>query len=412
MSTEKAFQGVKVVDFCWGATGPTIAKYLGDHGAEVIRVESSKFVDANRLTAPYKDGMPGINRSFYPLNYHNNKYGLNINELTHPKGLELAKKIVAWADVFIESWIPGTMKRLGLGYEEIKQIKPDIIMLSTCNQGQTGPRATQRGYGTQLTAAAGYVHVTGWPDRSPVVPCGAYTDICAARQGAAALLAALDYRRRTGKGQHIDLSQLEAAIRFLSAEILDFTVNSRIVNRMGNRCSYAAPHGAYPCRGEDKWCVIAVFTDQEWQNFCQAIGSPTWTTEPKFSTLLGRKQNEDELDELVAKWTINSTAKEVMVKMQSSGVSAGVVQTAEDLHQDPQLKHRHFFWELTHTEIGKYQCMNHAFKLSKTPCELHRSAPCLGEHSEYVCTEILGISDEEFVNLDEAGVFRVQQKSA
>ena len=200
------------------------------------------------------------------------------------------------------------------------------------------------------------------------------------------------------------MSQYENGVHFMAPLILDYVVNQRVANRMGNRYPYAAPHGAYRCRGEDRWCAIAVFTDEEWQSFCKVIGNPAWTNDPKFSTLLARKENEEELDRLVEEWTINHSAEEVMSMMQAAGVAAGTVQTAEDLlEHDPQLKHRHFFWELEHPEIGKYRARRPPFMLSKSPCELRR-APLLGEHNEYVLKEILGMSDEEIAELVIEGV--------
>ena len=186
--------------------------------------------------------------------------------------------------------------------------------------------------------------------------------------------------------------------------ILDYAVNQQVASRMGNRLSHAAPHGAYRCRGEDRWCAIAVFTDEEWQSFSKVVGNPTLTNNPKFSTLPARKENEDELDRLVEEWTINHSPEEVMSLMQAAGVAAGVVATGEDLlEHDPQLKHRHFFQELDHLEIGKYHAAGPAFVLSKSPCGL-RSAPSLGEHSEYVLKEILGMSDKEVAELVIEGV--------
>ncbi len=295
------------------------------------------------------------------------------------------------------------MKRMGLGYEELKKIKPDIIMLSACMQGQTGPHANHPGLGNHLSALAGFNQITGWPDGEPK-GVGIYTDAIGPHYAISILLAALDYRRRTGKGQYIDLSQHEASVHFMTPLILDYVVNQRVANRIGNRHSGAAPHGAYRCRGEDRWCAIAVFTDEEWQNFGKVIGEAALTTDPKFNTLPARKENEDELDRLVEEWTINRSPEEVMSLMQAAGVAAGVVQTGEDLLvRDPQLKHRHFFWEFDHPEIGKHRIGGLSFMLSKSPFEVRR-APLLGEHNEYLLKEILGMSDEEIVELVIEGV--------
>ena len=310
-----------------------------------------------------------------------------------------------WADVVAENFSPGVMERLGLGYEELKRLKPDIIMLRSSNQGQTGPIARQPGLGTHLSALAGFLHLTGWPGRSPAPPQVAYTDYISQKFTTAILVAALDYRRRTGKGQLLDVSQLETGLQFLMPVILNQEVNNRESDREGNSCPYAAPHGAYRCKGDDRWCVIAVFTDDEWDAFCKVSGNLPWTKEPRFATIRGRKKNEEELNKLVEEWTIKYSAEEVMVKMQAAGVSAGVVKSPEDIYQDPQLKHRNLFWVLNHREMGDFPVLGQVSILSKTSAEGRMPAPCLGEHTAYVCSELLGISDEEFVQLASEGVF-------
>jgi benzylsuccinate CoA-transferase BbsF subunit len=317
--------------------------------------------------------------------------------------VEIARKIVALSDIVVENFAGGVMDRLGLGYEELKKVKPDIIMLSSCMMGQTGPNAWLGGVGPLLTALSGVPYITGWPDREPI-QIGPYTDFIAPIFNIVAILAALDYRRRTGKGMYLDMSQYENFIHFMSPILLDYEVNQRVAGRMGNRLSYAAPHGAYRCLGEDRWCAVAVFTDREWESFCQVIDNPPWTDDPRFSTLLSRKENEDELDRLVEDWTIRHSAEEVMDLMQTAGVRAGVVQTAEDmLEHDPHLKSRHFFWDLEHPEIATYRAMRPPYVLSKSPCEVRR-APLLSEHTGYVLKEVLGMSDEEIADLVIEGV--------
>jgi benzylsuccinate CoA-transferase BbsF subunit len=400
----RTLENIKIADFTWVVAGPLCVRYLADYGAQVVHVETGTRIDPIRYTPPYKDDIPGTNRSGYFHNYNSNKYGITLN-LRHPKALELAKKLILWADIVAENFNPGVMKPLGLGYEELKEIKPDIIMISLGSKGQTGPQARLPAFGAHLAALSGFTHITGWPDRDPPVIFGAYTDSIAGRFGAATLLAALDYRRRTGKGQYIDLSQSEAGIQFLMPPLLDYDVNGRILERKGNRHPSAAPHGAYRCKGEDRWCAIAVFTDQEWEAMRQVMGNPTWAEEDKFATLLGRKRNEEELDSLIEQWTINYSAEEVMNRLQQAGISAGVVETAEDLHSDPQLKHRHHFWVLEHREIGNSTYDSIGSQLSKTPAELHKAAHTLGEDNYYVYTQILGLSDAEFVELLGEGVF-------
>ncbi|MFC1978246.1 CoA transferase, partial [Chloroflexota bacterium] len=397
----KLLKGIKVADFTWLIAGTRTSKALADYGAEVIKIESSTRPDPSRPLGPFKDGIPGLNRG-NANQWNTSKLSVALN-LAHPRGVEVAKRLVAWADVVVENFAGGTMKRMGLGYEELKKVKPDIIMLSACMQGQTGPHANHPGLGAHLTALSGFCHITGWPDREPP-DLGVYTDFIVPRFNTLAILAALDYRRRTGRGQYLDMSQYESSIHFMAPLILDYVVNQRVAVRMGNRSDYAAPHGAYRCRGGDRWCAIAVFTDEEWGSFGKIVGNPAWTNDLKFATLLARKRNEDELDRLVEEWTIDYSAEEVMSMMQAAGVAAGVVETGEDLlEHDPQLRHRHFFWELDHPEIGKYRAAGPAFVLSKSPREVRR-APLLGEHSEYVLKELLGTSDEEIAELVIEGV--------
>ncbi len=394
--------GIKVADFTRAVAGPLTTKTLSDHGAEVIKIEGKTKFDGHRMASPFKDNIPGLNRAGDFNQDSTGKLSVALN-LATPKGVAIAKRFVARADVVVENFAGGVMERMGLGYEELKKIKPDIIMLSACMQGQTGPHSAHAGLGFHLTALSGFSNITGWPDRQPL-DLGPHTDFIAPHFNVLAILAAIDYRRRTGKGQYLDISQYENGVHFMAPLILDYVVNQRVANRMGNRCDDAAPHGAYRCHGEDRWCAIAVFTDEEWQSFGQVIGEPALTSNPKFSTLSARKENEEELDGLVEEWTINRSAEEVMSLMQAAGVAAGVVETGEDLlEHDPQLKHRHFFQELDHPEIGTHRARCPAFVLSKAPCELRR-APLLGEHSEYLLKETLGMSDEEIAELVIEGV--------
>ena len=402
-ANKKLLDGIIVADFTRYGAGPIATKTLSSYGAEVIRIEGRSRPDVERLAGPFKDNIPGFNRgaAFNQLNTGKLSVALN---LAHPRGVELAKRLVAEADIVAENFAGGAMEKMGLGYDELKKVKPDIIMLSTCMQGQTGPHATRPGFGWHATALSGFYHLTGWPDREPVGPDGPYTDMVAPRLNVLAILAALDYRCRTGKGQYLDMSQYENGIHFMAPLVLDYTVNGRVANRMGNRSTYAAPHGAYRCRGDDRWCAIAVFTDEEWRSFVKVIGSPAWTEDPKFSSLPARKKNEDELDKLVEEWTISYSPEEVMAVMQAAGVGAGVVETGDDIMEyDPQLKHRHFFWEVDHPEVGKHRVPGSSLVLSKATCELRRS-PLLGEHNEYILKEILNISNEEIAELVIEGV--------
>ncbi len=403
MIKRKLLEGIKVADFMWAAVGPLTVKTLADYGAEVIQIEGRTRNSGMRVIGPYKGENHDMDLSGSWNQWNTSKMSVAIN-LAKPRGVELAKRIVAWADIVGDNFVAHTMERMGLGYEELKKVKPDIIMLSSCMMGQTGPYARSVGYGGPLTALSGFRHITGWPDREPIGPAGAYTDFVAPHFNTLAILAALDYRRRTGKGQYLDFSQYENGVHFMAPLILDYNVNGHVADRMGNRLAYAAPHGAYRCNGDDRWCAIAVFSDEEWEAFCNVIGNLDWTKETRFSTLTARKENEDELDMLVERWTINHSAEEIMNRMQSQGVPAGVLQNAEDLQEyDPQLKHRNFYRRLNHPKQGNYIAPRPIFMASKCCCEIQR-APLLGEHNEYVLREILGMSEDEIAELAIEGV--------
>jgi len=396
--SRKPLEGIKVCDFCWVFVGPQTTKLLADCGADVIRIESNKRPGLWRTAPPFKDNVPGLNRAGAFAYFNTSKRSITIN-LSHPKGIELVKKLILWADVVTENFAGGVMEKMGLGYNEIKRIKPDIIMMSSCMQGQTGPYSNHPGYGTQLSALSGFSHISGWPDREPA-DIGYYTDTVAPLFNVLAIMAALDYRRRTGKGQYLDLSQLEGGVNFLTPLILDYQINQRIANRLGNRSFQGhTPYGIFRCKGDDRWVAIAVQTEDEWQSFCEVMGDIEWTKDRKFLNAHERIVNEDELEKLIERWTCNHSAEEIMTLLQSVGIAAGVLQTGEDLlESDPQLKHRGFFKQLEHPEIGCYNGLSPSFRFSKTPYELKR-APLIGEHNEEVFKGILGLTDEEIVEL-------------
>ncbi len=402
MRAKQVLEGIRIADFSWVGVGPISTKLLGDHGAVVVRVESTTHPDIMRKYIPYAGGIPGINRSGFFAQYNTSKYGITLN-LKHQRGIEVAKRLVAWADVTIESFVPGTMERFGLGYEELRKLKPNIIMVRATLQGQTGPHSKQPGFGSNMIALAGFVHLIGYT--GPIGTTCPYTDFISPWYIVTAILGALDYRRRTGKGQSIDLSQLEAGVSFLSPALLDAEVNQRVKNPKGNRCPYAAPHGVYRCQGEDRWCAIAVFSDEEWQGFCKIMGKPEWIQDTRFATLMNRKKNEDELDRLLEEWTLSHTAEEVMERMQSIGVPSGVVKNGHDLSVDPQFDHRHHFFRLRHPEMGIAVSEMASFRFSKTPADPEMAAPCMGEHNEYICTKLLNMKDEEFVEFLADGAF-------
>lgn len=398
----QALEGIKVLDFSWVLVVPISTRYLADHGAEVIKIESTVRPDLGRVTAPFKDGVPGFERNVLFGWGNGSKKSICLN-LQHTRGRELAMRLARWADVITESFTPGVMESWGLSYAELREVNPSVIMLSGSVFGQTGPCRHHPGFGWNLNALAGFTELTGWPDREAAGPNMAYPDLVAPWFAIASLLAAMDYRRRTGRGQYIDLAQFEASLLFLSPTILDYTVNGRIGQRNGNRCPYAAPHGVYRCKGEDRWCAIAVFNEDEWRRFSTAIGTPGWSSDPRFSSLPGRLENSDELDVLVEQWTNQYDPEEVMARLQTAGVASGVVKNAKDLFEDIQLQARGHFGFLEHPVVGQLAHPSWSTHLSRTSPTYGR-APLLGEHTEYVCSTILNLSDEELAELLSAGV--------
>ena len=402
---KKPLEGIKVLDFCWVAAGPMTTRYLAEYGATVIRVESGKRPETLRRAAAFKDGISGINRSGYFASYNPNKYGITI-DMGHARAKELVLRLVSWANLVTENFTPGTMERWGLGYEDLQAINPAIVMYSTSMLGRGGPMERQPGFGPVLSSLAGLTHITGWPDRDPVNPYGAYTDFIGPRFAVASILAALDYQRRTGKGLHLDMSQLETSLHFTAPFILDCSVNGREQGRRGNSDPGAVPHGAYPCRGEDRWIAIACQTDQEWEAFLELINPVDWDDDRRHqaSTLVGRKTVEEDLDKMIAEWTGDIDPQELMRTLQNAGVPAGVVNDCRDLFEDPQLTQREHFKFLDHAEIGPYPSDQSEFDLSKTPGSLDTPAPLLGEHTEYALKELVGLSEDEYRSFEDDGV--------
>ena len=396
------FDGLKILEFTWAGVGPSAVRFFGDYGAEVIHVESRSRLDVLRLSPPFRDEIPGDDRSAYFANYNTNKYGITL-DLKNNEGLEIARQLVAWSDIVVESFSPGVMSKLGLSYEHLRSVKPDIIMASTSQLGQDGPLSQFKGYGTQAAGLSGFWSVTGYSELEPTGLYSAYCDFVAHNYLAIAILMALEEKRQTGRGQYIDQSQVESSLQFLAPALLDYVVNGKIAHPLGNRNLNAVPHNAYRCKGEDHWCAIAIFTDKQWFAFKTVMGNPMWAEEERFATLHGRKENETELDGLIDAWTSNYDTKDLMVMLQKNGVPAGVVACAEDLHKDPQLAHRDHFMIVNHKIIGAYPCEAPAFRLSSAKFQVSKSSPCLGEHNKFIITKILGYSKEDYDKLRNTG---------
>jgi len=377
--TTPILQGIKILDFSWVLAGPYATRLLADFGAEVVKVQP--------LLPPQEQEEDAFARG-YDNTWNRNKRGITLN-MAKPEGIALAKRLVSLSDAVVENFTPRVMANWGLGYENLKKIKPDIIMLSLSTMGSTGPRKDYTGFGPTVQAFSGLTHLTAYPDGPPLGPGTAHADHIAALFACLALLGALEYRRRTGEGQHIDISQVEAMASLLGDAFMP--------------PEESATYGVYRCRGDDRWCALSISTDEEWQGFKKALGNPLWAEDKRFATLSARLENKQALDKLIGEWTKKHTAEEVMAWLQRQGVAAGVVQDARDLAKDPQLKHRGFFIELDHPEMGKTISDASPIRLSDSPPR-YRPAPLPGQDSDYVYGQLLGLNQGEMNKLREAGV--------
>lgn len=401
----QALEGTRVVEFGWAAAGPLVGSYLASHGADVIHVESSTALDPFRSTyPPFKDNVVGPDRAGMFAFYNAGKRGVTL-DLKQPRGVELALRLVRTADVLIESFPAGTLARRGLGHDALRQARPDLVILSSCNQGQTGPHAQHPGYGSQLTALAGFNELLGEPGRTPVILYGPYIDYIAVGYGVIAVLAALDRRRRTGEGCVIDLSQYEAGLQFLAPALLEHAANGTVPTRDGSHDRVAVPHGVYPSEGDDRWVALSVWSDEEWERFRQALDDPAWARDAALASADGRRAREGELDARIADWTRTRTSEEIVAALRAGGLRAASVESVGELFDDPQLAHRELWRRAAHPGLGEISLMAPPFALSETPARRDRAGPMLGEHNEAVFKGLLGLGADEYAALAADGVF-------
>ena len=394
-------EGIRVISFGTGAVIPDFGKILGEFGADVIKIESKENLDFMRTIGFDINNIPGFNES----NRNKRSFGVNLKT---QKGKKLVRQLVKKTDIIGENFRGGVMASLGFGYNSVRRIKPDIIYISSQGFGAGGPYSDYQAYGPMLAAASGVLHLWSHPDDPyPVGSNVPLPDHIASKQAVVAVIAALDYRRRTGKGQFIDMSQVEVAASLIGEFCLEYTVNGRVPKAMGNRSLYAAPYGCYCCKGDDQWCAISVFTNDDWQGFCNAIGNPGWTKDPKFADTVSRLRNVDELDRLVEEWTIERDPHEVMNTLQAAGVAAGVAQRSIDTINDPQLKWLGAIIEVDHPVAGKRLYPGIPFKISNMTLHPSTAAPLLGQHTEEICRELLQISEGEISRLKEEKVLEV-----
>lgn len=397
-----AWDGLKIVEFGSGAAGPIAARYFAEQGATVVKVESRSRPDFLRIYALGPGNPHGLEGSdlFNALNV--GKCSITL-DLKNEKGIEVARRLMFWADAVLENFAPKAMRGFGLDYASVAADKPDLVMVSSCMNGQTGPHRNYPGFGAQGSALSCFNHLTGWPDAEPLGPYATITDSLSPRFSAAAIAAAVLYRRRTGRGVHVDVSQVENALYTLSPWLLDYAVNGEITGRIGNRSLRTAPHGAFPCRAEgdlsDRWVAIAVWSDAEWATLAGLLG----VDDASLATNEARLERVDEVEALVAHWTRERTRAEVADRLQAAGIEAVPVEDFGDLNDDPQLAHRAHFVELEHGVIGPALYERNGFRLSDAAQGYPGATPALGQHTDHVLGELLGLGADEIQALREAG---------
>jgi benzylsuccinate CoA-transferase BbsF subunit len=393
---------LKVADFSWVAVGPTIGRAFADQGATVVRVESQRRLDVARTLAPWKGDAKGVNDSIWYAHYNAGKLGLSL-DLSTDEGQRVARDLIDWADVVIESFSPGTMAKLGLDYETVRETNPGLVMLSTSLLGQTGPRAAFAGFGQQAVGLCGISTVTGWPDRPPVPPLGAYTDVIAPKYGITAIAAALYWRARTGAGQHIDMSQVEASIRFIEPLVLDDSVNGRIGERRGVDSSVACPHGSYSLGGRGGFIAIAVETQAQWAALKRVMAGALASFAGDLD-LEARLERRKAIDDAIVGWLSGRDADAVEAALASAGVPAARAMKPAQVARDPQLEHRGFFVSFEHPAMGRCDYEGPPSLFSARRVTMHGPAPCLGQHTDVVLAELLGYDAERIAALRDAEV--------
>src|SRR3989449_9344138 len=415
---------IRILDFTWFLASAGGTRFLAAFGAESIKVELKSHPDTRMAAMAPVGGRAARAQATAPLrgvtdpdmggqfnNKNPGKRGISLN-VRHPKGLEIARRLVAMSDIVAEGFSPGVLDNWGLGYETLRAIKPDIIYVQQSGMGAQGTYGRFRTVGPIANAFAGLSEMSGLPE--PAMPAGwgySYLDWMGAYSFALAMLSALFHRARTGQGQWIDASQSEVGMFISGTTILDWSANGRIWSRYGNRSPYkpAAPHGVYPCLGEDRWLTIACFTEAEWRALIGVAGHPEWVADARFSTLAARLAHQEALDALVGGWTQSLETYQAMYSLQQAGVPAGLRQNAEDrCDHDPQLAALHWLTEVTGTKIGRWPLAEVPIKMSESPAyiggRLDRGAPCYGEDNEYVYGQLLGMSSQEIKTLADEGV--------
>ncbi|HWO93617.1 MAG TPA: CoA transferase, partial [Dehalococcoidia bacterium] len=360
---------VRVLEFSWFGAGPIAVRLMADHGAEVIRVESEARIDALRTAPPKPQGMENnINASGYFNNFNPGKMSLSLN-LSRPEAQQICLRLAERADLVVDNFKAGVMARWGLGYDDLRKVNPQIIVVSMPAVGMEGPRSYYGGFGTGIKAIAGLQAISGYPDRIPACPPGAYPDYCINPGHAlVAMMSALYHKRRTGQGQFIEVAQYESTTCVSDTALLDYFANARIQGPAGNSDRVAAPHDVYACAGDDRWIAIAVYDDAQWLALRRAMGEPAWAADPSLDSAEGRRTHSARVNEGIAAWTKGHVAEDLFALLQQHGVPAGVCQTNEDLQsRDPHLRERGYYATLEHAEVGPSMYDNPPFRLTTTP---------------------------------------------
>ena len=390
---------LKVLDFSWVVAGPLIGRSLADYGATVVRIDSSRRVETARLMGPFPSGKLDPQQSTLYENCNAGKLGLSL-DLRVPAARDVARDLAAWADVVIESFTPGQMAKWGMGFEDLKVRNPELVMISTSLMGQSGPYRSFSGYGNHGAAVAGFQNIVGPEGGTPIGPFGPYTDFVAPRFGLFALLAALDYRRRTGEGAWLDVSQSEAGMQFLAPHIAHTSVTGESLHAMGNRDLAMAPHGVFRAAGWDQWVAIAVRDDQEWARLAMIIGGEA--LDSRYATLEGRKAHEAALERLVETWTTTRTPGQVEADFLALQIPGHQAVATEEFMADPQLAAREHFVRLDHPLMGRALVEGSRYRLSDTPAQYLRSAPIWGRDNDHVLRDILGYGEDRIAVLQAA----------
>jgi crotonobetainyl-CoA:carnitine CoA-transferase CaiB-like acyl-CoA transferase len=413
----RPLDGVRVLDFAQVYAGPTATRILADLGAEVIKIEGIKRMDITRNFAVSDNtgDEDYWNRAGYFVFRNGGKKSLTLDfsEEHGGEGVEIVKRLVPHCDVVVESFTPHVMAKFGLDYESLTALRADVIMLSMSGFGQTGPWRDWSGYGMGLEPASGMSSLTGYRGGDPLRSGISFTDPYTGVVGAGAVLAALAYRRRTGKGQYIDLSEHEAAIPVTGYSLMDYVMNGRLPQRIGNRSHWYAPQGCYRCKGDDNWLVLTVRNDAEWSAFCAAAGHPEWETDRRFADITGRFENHDALDDAISAWAAGQDQYEAMDVLQRAGVIAAAVLNPKQVLLDPHLKERGYFHIVDTKTHGKRPVPRQVgARFSAFETDGGRPAPRLGEHNEEILKGLLGMSDDEVASLRDKGVIGDEPQTA